>query len=307
VGAATRDPSGATIEEYAKKRGLESKIVEQQSSDDLPPEVAKRMPYETTYTLRELSGKLKGGLDGTLRVESYGIRKSGSEADMQPGVLAVVKADIEASRAILPTLICHRHDIAGDLYVTSQLFDEAPDRRAKKTVQFESIKLGKKFDIEVDPGQDEVWLRELFPPTFIDWLAEKAPDSLIFASDRGRLFVEVPQLEIAVRTFDNLCEVASKVGGRIVEECEERTAAGMPLPIDPKVTARRTPGGATVYATIVSFVFTLIFFGILGFIIGLIAIGGFKGALIGAAVLGLPFALLVGYRNYAGSMGKYDD
>jgi hypothetical protein len=308
VAGKASDPNGEAIEDYARKRGLECRVVERQSSADFPPAVRKHLRYETVYVSRELSGKLNGGLEGRLRVQSFGLsRVGGGEAPAEEAVEAVVRADISASKAILPTLICHRHGLGNDLYVTSQMFDESPDARAKKTVEFESIKLGEKFDIEVDPGQDEVWLRELFPPSFIDWLAEKAPQDLIFAADRGRLFVEVPHLEVQVGRFDALCEIASKLGGRIVDECEERTAAGLALPIDPKVTAKRAPGGATIYATVVAFVFTLVFFGFIGLIGGLIVTRSFGGGLIGAAAFGLPFALLVGHRNYAGSMGKYDD
>ena len=55
----------------------------------------------------------------------------------------------------------------------------------------ESEKLNERFKVTVSPFQDDNWLRQLFAPTFIDWLGESSPGDFSFELAYGSLLCSV--------------------------------------------------------------------------------------------------------------------
>ena len=74
------------------------------------------------------------------------------------------------------------------------LFYWANDRRPREDVGgFESTELDRRYIVEVAKGQDHAWLRQMFPPSFIDWLASNTPVDFGFRLDNGVFTCECPQ------------------------------------------------------------------------------------------------------------------
>lgn len=121
-----------------------------------------------------MRGLLGPGVVGTLahytyseRVPGGGQNTSGSAAIYK---LTVVLIDVRGMDSI-PLLLCHgRHGSQG----TDKL-DDALRRPRRKRLKLESEAFNLRFEVFVDPDQDDVRLRRLFSPSFIIWLAESMP------------------------------------------------------------------------------------------------------------------------------------
>jgi hypothetical protein len=110
------------------------------------------------------------------------------------------------------------------------LFYWAGDRRPREDVGgFESVELDRRYVVEVAKGQDHVWLRQLFPPSFIDWLASNTPVDFGFRLDDGVFTCECPQYrgqhradgEVDSEHLDLLAGAGGKAAGRIRDEVLE--------------------------------------------------------------------------------------
>src|SRR5207247_1735738 len=128
-------------------------------------------------TNQALKGKLPGGAEGVLRVTTTASERKGSRSLFTE---ASVSTKLAESKGLVPTLLGHDADRSIDPDV---LFEDLPFARRLKAVHFESVTLDRRFDLEVNPAQDENFLRRLFPPSFINWLAETAPENLSFGLD----------------------------------------------------------------------------------------------------------------------------
>jgi hypothetical protein len=110
------------------------------------------------------------------------------------------------------------------------LFYWAGDRRPREDVGgFESVELDRRYIVEVAKGQDHAWLRQLFPPSFIDWLAASTPVDFGFRLDDGVFTCECPQYrgqhradgEVDEEHLDLLAGAGGKAAGRIRDEVLE--------------------------------------------------------------------------------------
>src|SRR5207245_11278233 len=83
-----------------------------------------------------------------------------------------------------------------------------------KKMEFESVKLGNRFLIGVNQSQDERWVHRLFSPTFVEFLAEKAPEGAYFTLGEGRLVVGPPRKPNKA-ALTALSEFGAKVAERL--------------------------------------------------------------------------------------------
>jgi len=153
---------------YAREHGLE--IVD----EDLPevtPLLYAGTGRDTEVAMR---GELGPCVVGTLAHYTYtehipggGKGSSGSAAVYK---LTVVLIEVPAVDSI-PLVLCHgRHGSEG-----TDGLDDALRRPRRKRLKLESEEFNRRFEVFVDPDQDEVRLRRLFSPSFIVWLAESMP------------------------------------------------------------------------------------------------------------------------------------
>jgi hypothetical protein len=73
----------------------------------------------------------------------------------------------------------------------------------------------------VSPFQDDIWLRRLFVPTFIDWLGERSPGDFSFELAYGSLLCSVEQDEPDEAGLAALWEAGATVAKRIHDESNE--------------------------------------------------------------------------------------
>ncbi|MGI9020404.1 MAG: hypothetical protein ACR2G3_06820 [Solirubrobacterales bacterium] len=87
--------------------------------------------------------------------------------------------------------------------------------------EFESIELNRHYRIGALKGISENKIRQLFAPSFIDFLARRAPDGMLFELFGGTLCVTAPGPASSAEELEKLCEFAAEVGRRITQEANE--------------------------------------------------------------------------------------
>jgi len=91
-------------------------------------------------------------------------------------------------------------------------------RGSLERVTLESEAFDKRFEVFVDKGQDPVWVRRLFSPSFIVWLAENPPKSFAFELENGHLVAYVSKHMDDTAGLERVTEVGAYVAARLLEE-----------------------------------------------------------------------------------------
>ena len=207
----------AKLHAYASARGLTVK-----------PELTwpgQPLPHEQSGPIRfaawSVAGKLPGGVAGRLRHQAV----YGSTFGMNiAGQHTIMVCRIPESVGYLPMLSVRAEGLE------PALFYWAGDKRPREDVGgFESVELDRRYIVEVAKGQDQAWLRQLFPPSFIDWLASNTPVDFGFRLDGGVFTCECPQYrgqhradgEVDEEHLDLLASAGGRCGSRIRDEVLE--------------------------------------------------------------------------------------
>jgi hypothetical protein len=168
-----------------------------------------------------VSGKLPGGVAGRLRHQAVYGKTFGMNVAMQHTIMV---CRIPESVGYLPMLSVRAEGLE------PSLFYWAGDKRPREDVGgFESVELDRRYIVEVAKGQDHAWLRQLFPPSFIDWLASNTPVDFGFRLDGGVFTCECPQYrgqhradgEVDDEHLDLLGGAGGKAASRIRDEVLE--------------------------------------------------------------------------------------
>jgi hypothetical protein len=88
--------------------------------------------------------------------------------------------------------------------------------------QFESIEFNRRYRIVMFRTGKENRLRQLFAPTFVDWMATTAPEGLYFDLVSGMLSVTLD----SATELDRACELTAHIASRIREEALEGEGLG---------------------------------------------------------------------------------
>jgi hypothetical protein len=94
-------------------------------------------------------------------------------------------------------------------------------RRSRKRVALESEALDDRYEIFAHESQDANWLRQLFSPTFIVWLADSAPKKFAFELVDGTLCCYVNGHKKSTADLDIVCQASAAVATRLREEASE--------------------------------------------------------------------------------------
>ena len=127
----------------------------------------------------------------------------------------VVLAEVPSSTAFAPRLFCinkGRRTRDDEFYGF-----EARDTR----LWTESTLLNERYRVATGPFQDPNWMRQLFSPAFIDYLASKPPADFSFELAYGSLCCSVEDDDPGADGLAALHEAAAQVASRIARECEE--------------------------------------------------------------------------------------
>jgi len=132
------------------------------------------------------------------------------------------------------------------------LFVWAGDGRQRQEARFESVELDRRYIVETAEGQDQNWLYQLFPPSFIDWLAGATPPDFGFRLDNGVFTCEAPQYrgqatsltgEVEPAYLDLLSETSGRVASRIRDEVLEEVGTWKDgRPVNPLAIAKPRHG-----------------------------------------------------------------
>jgi hypothetical protein len=173
-----------------------------------------------------MTGNLPGGLEGTLAHYTFYVRRQSSDNRTRyvPYPQTVVLTQLPESAIFVKHLTVHGEGPLKTLTLFGADFSSDVD-----VVEFESTALGKRFQIKTSETQDQVWLRELFSPTFIDWLATGTPKEFSFELVDGLLVVAVGERYNRPDQLDWFCGVAKYVRDRIHKEVRE-DAPPPPMP-----------------------------------------------------------------------------
>jgi hypothetical protein len=148
-------------------------------------------------------GDLRPGIDGVIAHYEYGRFEYN-----------VVFAQIPGSQPYVPRLSCDRKGRITD--DTHYGFEVRSSR-----LWTESEKLNERFKVAVSPFQDDNWLRQLFIPTFIDWLGERSPGDFSFELAYGSLLCSVEEDDPDEAGLEELWEAGATVANRIRDESSE--------------------------------------------------------------------------------------
>lgn len=150
-----------------------------------------------------LRGPLVDGLDAVIGQYSYG-RFSYN----------VVFAQIPESQPFVPRLSCDRKGRITD--DTHYGFEVRSSR-----LWTESEQLNERFKVAVSPFQDDNWLRQLFIPTFIDWLGQSSPGDFSFELAYGSLLCSVEDDDPGEPGLEALWQAGTTVATRLRDESNE--------------------------------------------------------------------------------------
>ncbi len=198
---------------YAQQRGLVLG-----GKGPLPAATPLLRKGDERYANRTLAGRLGGDVEGTLALYTYEEQSTDSEGNSETSYYRYTLGLVEVPEcaAHLPELYCRRKFGLRSLEKLEDVF-----RTNKERVKLESEALDEKYEIFSGKGQDAVWLRRLFAPTFIVWLGEAAPPKFAFELVGGTLCCYVNGHKEDAAELDAVAAATVAVASRLREESAE--------------------------------------------------------------------------------------
>jgi hypothetical protein len=201
------------FELYAQQRGLALG-----GRGPLPPATPLLSKGTDRYAERTLTGRIAEGVDGTLALYTYETESTDSKGNRETQyhrfTIGLVEVPDCAQR--VPELFCQQKFGLRALEKFEDVF-----RRSKERVKLESEVLDEKYEIFSAKGQDAVWLRQLFSPSFIVWLTDEAPKKFAFELVNGNLCCYIHGHKQDAADLDAVAAAAATVGARLREEANE--------------------------------------------------------------------------------------
>jgi hypothetical protein len=212
LGVAYQRAHKAFYAAYAQERGLTW-----QHDSAVPAATPLLRRGDTRRVDESFSGTLPGGLNGELALYSYEERSSGGAGGQTNEIhhFTIVLSDLPGLEGRLPGLFVQRRSGFRFLDGAEDVF------RSTERIELESEVLDRKCEIFADKACDANWLRQLFEPSFVDFLAEGSPEGFAFEVENGTLCVNVNRYRGKAAELDEICTAAAAVAKRINEEAAE--------------------------------------------------------------------------------------
>lgn len=128
----------------------------------------------------------------------------------------VAVTHVPKAKRFVPWLLCHRVEDEHLLGKAAGALIHGNDR-----LDLESAELDKRYRIFASPERDDVWLHELFSPSFIVFLLDQAPAGLAFEYVEGSLCVSLVGRRTLAEDIDRLRDATVDLVGRMREEIRE--------------------------------------------------------------------------------------
>jgi hypothetical protein len=169
------------------------------------------------YAVHSFNGPLAEDVDGLLALYTYEETTStgkGTQTSYYHYTICLVEVPECATQ--VPELLCNRKFGLG-------IFEGLEDtfRGRRQRVKLESEALDEHYEIFCLDGQDQVWLRRLFSPTFLVWLGEEAPKKFAFELVGGMLCCYVNGHKKSAAELDAVRAAGATVARRLREEALE--------------------------------------------------------------------------------------
>lgn len=202
------------FEVYAEQRGL-SLI---HGRGRLPQATPLLRKGDDRYSERTLTGPIADGFDGTLALFTYEEESRDSDGNKQTNYYRYTVGLVEVPDCVsfVPELYCQRKFGFRALEKFEDVF-----RGDKERVTLESEALLDKYEIFATKEQDANWLRQLFSPTFIVWMADAAPDKFAFELVNGTLCCYVSGHKENAAELDAVATATGAVAQRLRDEALE--------------------------------------------------------------------------------------
>ncbi len=192
----------ATFSTFAAERGLEP--LPALGLGALTPLLVESKHCQVEPAAR---GRLAGELDGIVGHLAYTRNKTFR--------FNVALVEVPASTPLVPRLFCIRNG-------RSTRDDEFYGFEARHSKLWtESEALNRRYTVSTSPYQDPNWMRQLFSPALVDYLATEPPANFSFELAYGALLGSVEDDDPGADGLAALCEATAHVAERIARECEE--------------------------------------------------------------------------------------
>lgn len=207
-------------------------------SGDLPEATPLLRRGDSRFARNLATGDLPGGLPGVLAGYVYEVDRGEQESASYPHTVVVAR---------LPETLGFLTELTVEPRSGWRVFDRLEDvARRRRRVEVESLAVARRFEIFVARDQDENWVRQLLTPSFVDWLAERAPRGLGFELREGVLCVAVQREVTDPAYLEAFCRTASYVAARFRQEALEaaRRPAATRFAERPRAAAPSAPVAA---------------------------------------------------------------
>ncbi len=192
----------ATFAAFAEQRGLEP--VPALGLGALTPLLVESKHCQISPAAR---GRLGAEVDGVVGHLAYSRNKTFR--------FNVALVEVHGSTALVPRLFCIRDG-------RSTRDDEFYGFEARHSKLWtESTALNQRYTVSTSPYQDPNWMRQLFSPALVDYLATKPPADFSFELAYGILLGSVEADDPGTDGLAALCEATAHVAARIARECGE--------------------------------------------------------------------------------------
>jgi hypothetical protein len=192
------------------------------AAHNLTLEPEGRLPRTTPLLaegeLRSVQALMRGWLGEYLEAQIAIVSRAGREDGGEEEVdFTVAVTHVPKAKRFVRWLLCHRVEDEHLLGRTAERLIHGNDR-----LDLESAELDRCYRIYASPDRDDVWLRELFSPSFIVFLLELAPKGFAFEYVEGTLCVsQIGRLTLAA-DIDGLRDATVELVARVRGEIRER-------------------------------------------------------------------------------------
>lgn len=197
---------------YATSRGLN-----RAGTMSLPPTTPLLRKGDKRYAEQVMNGTLPGGYPGALGLYTYEVETTDSEGNDDTDLyrFTIVMHDIPLTAHRVSEVFCQRRSGFRFMDSTEDVF------RRMQRLELESESHDKRYEVFYGTEDDENWLKQLFSPSFIVWLSDRAPEGFAFELSAGSLCVNVKGHKQSAAELDAICEAAAVVARRLSEEAVE--------------------------------------------------------------------------------------
>lgn len=174
-------------------------------------------------------GELAEGIEGDLALFTYTEETRDSDGDKTETDYPFTLVHVE-----MPELTEHLPELRVQRKSGFKFLEGVEDkfRLSHERVTLESEAMRDRYEIFVRKGQDPVWVRRLFSPSFIVWLTDNPPKTFAFELEDGHLVAFVSKHQDNVESLEEITRTGSHVARRLIEEAaqtstrEKRELAG---------------------------------------------------------------------------------